>query len=66
MIFEMKVVYVTAIVPYIFLTIILIRSVTLPGAGLGMEYYLKPDWSKLAGMKVSGATFSANICFTGR
>lgn len=32
---------------YILLIIVMIRSVTLPGAGAGLEYYLKPDFSKL-------------------
>jgi len=26
---------------------LVIRSVTLPGAGAGLEFFLKPDWSKL-------------------
>jgi len=32
---------------FILLIIVMIRSVTLPGAGAGLEYYLKPDFSKL-------------------
>jgi len=30
----------------------LIRGVTLEGAALGIEFYLIPDWSKLADPKV--------------
>lgn len=47
-----KVVYVTSIFPYILLTIMLIRGVTLEGASLGIEFYLIPDWSKLSDPKV--------------
>lgn len=31
---------------FVFLIVIVVRSVTLPGAGAGLEYYLKPDFSK--------------------
>lgn len=32
---------------FVFIIIIAIRSCTLPGAGKGIEFYLKPDFSKL-------------------
>lgn len=37
------------LLPVLFLMImgLVVRSVTLPGAGAGLEFYLKPDWSKL-------------------
>ena len=37
----------TAIFPYLVLPV-LGRGVTLPGARLGLQYYLTPSWSKLA------------------
>lgn len=35
--------------------LLIIRSVTLPGAGKGLEFYLKPDFSKLNGRVVLAA-----------
>ena len=46
-----KVVFVTAIFPYVMLLALLIRGCTLEGSVLGIEYFLgingKGDWSKL-------------------
>jgi len=47
-----KVVWVTAIAPYIILFCLLIRGVTLDGADIGIKYYLTPQWEKLFTMKV--------------
>ncbi|KAH7731788.1 sodium-dependent dopamine transporter-like [Aphelenchoides avenae] len=42
-----KVVWFTAIFPYVVLGILLIRGVTLPGAEKGIAYYLRPNIAKL-------------------
>lgn len=40
---------------FVILIIVIIRSVTLPGAGKGIEYYLVPDFSKITGKVVLDA-----------
>lgn len=47
-----KVVYFTALFPYIVLTVLLIRGVTLDGAVNGITFYLKPDFNRLADSQV--------------
>lgn len=47
-----KVVWVTALAPYVVLIILLVRGVSLPGADEGIRYYLTPEWSKLKNSKV--------------
>jgi len=42
-----KFVYVSCLLPYLILTILLIKGLTLEGCGRGFEYLFKPDWSKL-------------------
>ncbi|XP_029018869.1 sodium- and chloride-dependent GABA transporter 2-like isoform X2 [Betta splendens] len=47
-----KVVYFTATFPYLMLTVLLIRGLTLPGAGIGIQFYLYPDLGRLADPQV--------------
>ncbi|CAL1546266.1 unnamed protein product, partial [Lymnaea stagnalis] len=42
-----KVVYVTATLPYILITVLIIKGATLPGAVDGVLFYISPDFSKL-------------------
>ncbi|XP_066865421.1 sodium- and chloride-dependent glycine transporter 1 isoform X11 [Kogia breviceps] len=49
-----KVVYFTATFPYVVLTILFIRGVTLEGALTGIMYYLTPQWDKILEAKVWG------------
>ncbi len=44
---------------FVLLIIIIIRSLTLPGAGAGVDYYLIPDFSKINGMVVLRALTQA-------
>ncbi len=47
-----KVVWFTVLSPIILLLVLIIRSVTLPGALAGINYYLQPDFSKLLNFQV--------------
>ncbi|XP_072180160.1 sodium- and chloride-dependent betaine transporter-like [Diadema setosum] len=47
-----KVVYVTVPFPYLLLTILLIRAVTLPNAAEGIAFYLKPNVTRLRDSQV--------------
>ncbi|XP_043430651.1 sodium- and chloride-dependent glycine transporter 1 isoform X1 [Leopardus geoffroyi] len=49
-----KVVYFTATFPYVVLTILFVRGVTLEGAFTGIMYYLTPQWDKILEAKVWG------------
>ncbi|GBP75098.1 Sodium- and chloride-dependent glycine transporter 1 [Eumeta japonica] len=49
-----KVVYFTALFPYVMLTVLLIRGVTLEGAGDGIMFYLLPKWETLLDARVWG------------
>lgn len=48
-------VYFTATFPYVVLTILFVRGITLEGALTGVMYYLTPQWDKILNAKVSGA-----------
>jgi len=47
-----KVAWFTAIFPYIVLAIFLVRGLTLPGAHIGLTFYLTPDFSQLSNPEV--------------
>ncbi|XP_077540422.1 sodium- and chloride-dependent GABA transporter 1-like isoform X2 [Haemaphysalis longicornis] len=47
-----KIVWVTAIFPYVCLFILLVRGVTLSGSIDGLLFYVTPDWSQLLKPKV--------------
>ncbi|XP_031829549.2 sodium-dependent nutrient amino acid transporter 1 [Nomia melanderi] len=60
--------YFLAIFPYIILICLLIRAVTLEGAGTGILYFITPKWSKLLDPSVWYAAvtqcfFSLSVCF---
>ena len=52
-----KVVYLTVVLPWALLLIFVIRGVTLPGAALGIKYYLTPVFSKLLDPSVWAAAY---------
>ncbi|KAK4874052.1 hypothetical protein RN001_013412 [Aquatica leii] len=58
--------YFLALFPYVVMTALLIRAVTLEGAGEGILYFITPQWSKLATAEVWYAAvtqcfFSLNV-----
>ncbi|XP_063824948.1 sodium-dependent nutrient amino acid transporter 1-like [Ostrinia nubilalis] len=62
-----KAAYFLAIFPYIVMFILLIRAVTLEGAGKGIMFFLTPEWAKILEIKVWYAAvtqvfFSLSVC----
>ncbi|CAG9567403.1 unnamed protein product [Danaus chrysippus] len=47
-----KIVYFTVIFPYVVLTALFIRGITLPGSWQGILYFVLPDWKQLLNPKV--------------
>ncbi len=47
-----KVVYFTALFPYVVLLILGVKGWTLDGAGKGIEFYLKPDFSRITDVTI--------------
>uniref|UniRef100_A0AAQ4PQH0 Transporter n=1 Tax=Gasterosteus aculeatus aculeatus TaxID=481459 RepID=A0AAQ4PQH0_GASAC len=58
-----KVVWITATMPYVVLTVLLLRGVTLPGAIDGIKAYLSVDFLKLCDAKV-WIEAATQICFS--
>ena len=68
--FLLQVAYFTATFPYLMLTVLVVRGVTLEGASDGIIYFVKPVWSKLADPSVwfGAATqlfYSTNLAWGG-
>ncbi|KAG5669729.1 hypothetical protein PVAND_000024 [Polypedilum vanderplanki] len=60
--------YVLAIFPYLVLSILFVRAITLPGSLNGIKYFLTPQWDKILEIKVWYAAvtqcfFSLSVCF---
>ncbi|KAK7071321.1 Sodium- and chloride-dependent creatine transporter 1 [Halocaridina rubra] len=47
-----KIMYFTATFPYVMLTALLVRGVTLPGAAEGIRFYLEPNWERICDYQV--------------
>ncbi|KAM7420413.1 hypothetical protein PAMA_014908 [Pampus argenteus] len=58
-----KVVWITATMPYVVLTVLLLRGVTLPGAIDGIKAYLSVDFMRLCDAKV-WIEAATQICFS--
>ncbi|KAG6462739.1 hypothetical protein O3G_MSEX013438 [Manduca sexta] len=62
-----KAAYFLALFPYVVIFILLIRAVTLPGAGKGILFFITPDWAKILEIRVWYAAitqvfFSLSVC----
>lgn len=59
------VVYVLVPLPYILLTVLMIKGFTLQGNYIGWEYLFKPDWSKLFTLKIWSDAASQTLFSSG-
>ncbi|XP_075973527.1 sodium-dependent nutrient amino acid transporter 1-like [Anticarsia gemmatalis] len=62
-----KAAYFLALFPYVVMFILLIRAVTLPGAGNGILFFVTPQWEKITQLSVwyaavTQAFFSLSVC----
>ena len=53
--------YFFALFPYVILTILLVRGVTLDGSSDGIYFYLNPDVSKLSESSVSARAIAMQV-----
>jgi SNF family Na+-dependent transporter len=63
-----KMVYVTCLLPYLILTILFIKGLTLDGCGKGLEALFNPDWKYLGDISVwksaaSQILFSSGVSY---
>jgi SNF family Na+-dependent transporter len=58
-----KIVYFTATFPYVILTALLVRALTLDGSVDGMWFFINPDWGRLGSPQVWGDA-SSQIFFS--
>ena len=61
---RVQVVWVTATMPYVVLTILLIRGVMLPGSAAGILYYITPRADRLVDPQVIHYLYSLIIYYT--
>ena len=47
-----KMVWVTCTLPYVILTILFIKGLTLPGSGKGLKFLFIPEWSALGKIEI--------------
>ena len=47
-----KIIMITALLPYVFFLIMMVRGFFLSGAGTGLKYLFLPDFTKLFGVEI--------------